>query len=124
MLDPTAAKRVDLIYDVIQKKGPITLRGLTNYIHLAEKDISMYVRDLRKANMIYVSDWIKGYNNRFIMTFSAGRRIDAPRPPMLDQAIRRQEKKREESAAFVPRPDVAAAWMFNGQKQRRMASKV
>lgn len=109
-------KTVDLVFDVIDDKGPITSSGMTNYLNMTTKTINQYIKQLREENLIYISDWVKGHNNNYIMAFSAGRRMDVPRPPMLDQAIRRQEKKQEYVAEFVPRPDVAAAWMFNGHK--------
>lgn len=110
----TTTKTVDLVFDVIEQKGPITYGGISNYLHITAKAASMYVKQLRDWNVVYVSDWVKGHNNNYIMAFSAGRKMDVPRPPMLNQAIRRQEKKQEHTAKFVPRPDVAAAWMFNG----------
>ena len=77
------------------------------------KTVNYHVRILRMENMIYVSEWIQNSRNVPTMVLSVGNKLDAEKPPIKLQALKKHEKKLKVYAKFTPRPDEAAAWLLN-----------
>ena len=54
------------------------------------KTVNYHVRILRMENMIYVSEWIQNSRNVPTMVLSVGNKLDAEKPPIKLQALKKE----------------------------------
>lgn len=101
------------IYDYIAKYPIVSITDIAKYTSLHPRLISYHIRILRKENLVYVSEWIQNVRNVPVMVLTAGNKMDAPKPPIKLQALKKHEKKLKSHERFTPRPDEAAAWLLN-----------
>jgi DNA-binding MarR family transcriptional regulator len=101
------------IYDYIARNPIVSSTDIVKYTNLHPNKVNYHLRILRKLNLIYVSEWIQNSRNVPTMVLSAGNKLDAPKPPIKLQALKKHEKKLKVHAKFTPRPDEAAAWLMN-----------
>jgi DNA-binding transcriptional ArsR family regulator len=101
------------IYEYISRHPFVCTSDIARITGLPMKTVNYHVRILRMENLIYVSEWIQNKRNVPTMALSAGNKIDAPKPPLKLQAIKKHEKKLKVYEKFTPRPDEAAAWLLN-----------
>jgi hypothetical protein len=101
------------IYEYICKQPLVMTSDIAKATGISMKIVHYHVRILRMENLIYVSEWIPNSRNVPTMMLSAGNKMDAPKPPLKEQAFMRHEKKLKNQRTFRPRPDEAAAWLLN-----------
>jgi len=101
------------IHDYIAQHNGVTTVDISRNTGLSIKHVNYYVRSLRTQNMIYVSDWIQSSRNVPTMLLSSGNKLDAEKPLLKLQTLKKYDKRIKVHAPFKPRPDEAAAWMLN-----------
>ena len=105
----------------------MNVHEMAEFIGMSSKSTAKYITELREAKKIYIHKYERTIG-QFATFYMTGNFPDAPRPLAYSQTkynrdrrrkkidlMRRQiEKiKAKERANFVPRPDIASAWMFN-----------
>ena len=109
MLNNTAKQ----VLEVISKYAAITTTEIAEETGLKADTVNYYVRNLRNDNLIYVSSWILNYRNVPTMMLTSGNRMDADKPPLKQQTMKKYDKKIRVQKTFTPRADEAAAWLMN-----------
>jgi predicted transcriptional regulator len=108
------------IYEYIARHPLASTADIAKFSGLQMKNVNYHVRILRMENLIYVSEWIQNSRNVPTMVLSAGNKMDAPKPPVKQQTIKKHEKKLKLATKFTPRPDEAAAWLMNPITQKNL----
>lgn len=101
------------VYEYISRKPGVLMNDIARDTGLQLKNVNYHVRILRRASMVYVSDWSYSSKNVPVMLLSAGNKMDVEKPPIREESIMRHEKRLKFSETFRPRPDEAAAWLLN-----------
>lgn len=101
------------VYEYISRKPGVLMNDIAKDTGLQLKNVNYHVRLLRRASMVYVSDWSYSSKNVPVMLLSAGNKMDVEKPPIREESIMRHEKRLKFSETFRPRPDEAAAWLLN-----------
>jgi DNA-binding MarR family transcriptional regulator len=101
------------VLEVISKYPAMTTTEIAAETGLQIENVNYHVRILRRGNLIYVSAWIQSSRNVPTMMLTSGNRLDAEKPPLKPQTIKKHEKKLKTHSSFKPRPDEAAAWLTN-----------
>jgi hypothetical protein len=101
------------IYEYIARQPLVCTSDIAKVTGLPMKTVNYHVRILRMENLIYVSEWVQNSRNVPTMVLSVGNKLDAPKPPVKPQTIKKHEKKLKVYEKFTPRPDEAAAWLLN-----------
>lgn len=105
----------------------MNVHKMADFLGMSSKSTAKYITELREAKKIYIHKYERTIG-QFATFYMAGNFPDAPRPLAYTQTKYNRERRRrkidlvkkhieqlkaKERASFVPRPDVASAWMFN-----------
>jgi predicted transcriptional regulator len=101
------------VLETISKYAALTTTEIAEKTGLQVENVNYHVRILRRENLIYVSAWIQSSRNVPTMMLTSGNRLDADKPPLKLQTIKKQEKKLKTQPSFTPKADEAAAWLMN-----------
>ena len=102
-----------LLLEVISEYPAMTMTEIAEKTGLQVENVNYHVRILRRENLIYVSSWMKSSRNVPTMRLTIGNKLDADKPLLKPQTIKKHEKKIPIQKPFKPRADEAAAWMMN-----------
>lgn len=108
---------------------PMNVHKMAEFLGMSSKSTCKYITDLKASKKIYVAKYERTMG-QFATFYMTGNFPDAIKPVAYDQKqynekSRNQRKKmnlmqkhiervkEKQRATFVPRPDVASAWMFN-----------
>lgn len=110
-------KKIELLLDRM-KTEPMNVHKMAEFLKMSSKSTSKYITELRFFKKIHIYKYEKtiGQPSVFYMT---GNMPDAPKPLAFSQneynkkyKLKIREAKRV-PFKFTPRPDYAAAWLFN-----------
>lgn len=106
----------------------MNVHKMADFLGMSKKSTAKYITELRQAKKIYIHKYERTIG-QFATFYMTGNFPDAIRPlafaqskynerartrKKIDLMQRHIEKlKAKEKANFVPRPDIASAWMFN-----------
>ena len=111
-------KKIELLL-IRMKTEPMNVHKMAEVLGMSSKSTSKYVTELRFFKKIHIHKYEKtiGQPAVFYMT---GNLPDAPKPLAYSQAeynrkykLKIREPKARVPSKFTPRPDFAAAWLFN-----------
>ena len=102
-----------LLLESISKYPEMTMVEIAQKTGLQVDNVNYHVRILRRENLIYVSSWMQSSRNVPTMRLTIGNKLDADKPLLKPQTIKKHEKKLPIQKPFKPRADEAAAWMMN-----------
>lgn len=108
---------------------PMNVHKMAVFLGMSSKSTAKYITELREAKKIYIHKYERTMG-QFATFYMAGNFPDTIKPIAYDQKqynekSRNQRKKmslmqkhiervkEKQRATFVPRPDIASAWMFN-----------
>lgn len=95
------AENIRYLLSILGEKG-MTAAELIKESFMIPSTAHRYIKELKKNKVIYVS----GYRGSFPQ-YSVGSKPDVK----FDKTVKLKEVRVEPK--FVPRPDIAAAWLFN-----------
>lgn len=105
----------------------MNVHQMAEFIGMSSKSTAKYITELREAKKIYIHKYERTIG-QFATFYMTGNFPDAPRPLAYTQTKYNRDRRRKkidlmkkhieklkakERASFVPRPDIASAWMFN-----------
>lgn len=106
---------------------PMNVHRMADFLGMSSKSTAKYITELREAKKIYIHKYERTIG-QFASFYMTGNFPDAPKPLAYTHTKYNREKRRKkidlikrqierikakERASFVPRPDIASAWMFN-----------
>ena len=105
-LESPAAKR---LVRVLKMHGDMDAADVGAKAGLSPSTVKAILRELHTSSMIHVSSWTRSEFNKPVKRYSWGKKEDAPSP----KQVARAKRVTPTDPVFSPRPDVAAAWLFN-----------
>lgn len=106
---------------------PMNVHKMADFLGMSSKSTAKYITELREAKKIYIHKYERTIG-QFATFYMTGNFPDAPRPLAYTQTKYNRDRRRKkidlmkkhieklkakERSTFVPRPDIASAWMFN-----------
>lgn len=97
---------------------PMSREEMASQMKLQYSNFSKYITWLLSNKKIYICDW-RLQNGRYVAIYTKGNQPNAPKKKFgaveCNRRHRQREKERLSFSAkdFIPKPDIAAAWMFN-----------
>lgn len=108
---------------------PMNVHKMGQFLGMSSKSAAKYITELKEAKKIYIAKYERTIG-QFATFYMTGNFPDAIKPVPYSQAkynekSRMRKKKmdamqrhieklkEQERSKFVPRPDIASAWMFN-----------
>jgi hypothetical protein len=103
------------------KTTEMNRKQMAEFLGMSQKAICHYVTELKFYKQIYISRYETNTTGSFIVYYMTGNKPNAVRPKAktykdYNEAAklkRSLEIKKLKPKKFIPRPDVAAAWLFN-----------
>ena len=94
------------------QKEPMNVHQMADAVKMTSKGVSKYITELRFKKMIHVARYDRNNIGAYTVHYMTGNFPDVVKPLRLDLPKVREPIKRVPNR-FVPRPDVAASWLFN-----------
>lgn len=110
------------IIRIIQDKGSVTVRDFDG-LELTQKATGAHLRRLMHLGQVYISHWVLTGKYGMKPVYKLGNKPSMTKMEAAYILTEERRVKREEAAEkarraalkqhFIPRPDMAAAWMLN-----------
>lgn len=111
--------RLDFLLEQM-KTTPMTRHHMADAINMSVKSACKYITELKMRNKIYIHKYERTTVGQYAVFYMTGNFPDAPRPQALTQEeynkkykLKVRQPVKKVYSKFTPRPDYAAAWMFN-----------
>ena len=98
------AENIKYLFKVMGEKS-LTIVDIIEESFMSPTTVHRYMKELKKNKRIYVSGWDGNFKK-----YSIGNLPDVPKTKKV------VVKESKVIPKFIPRPDIAAAWMFNKVK--------
>lgn len=109
-------QRIEYLLARISKE-PMNCHQMADAINISIKSFSKYLTELRFKKMVHIARYDRNSIGSYTVYYMAGNFPDVVKPLPLSQTEYnkkyKEKTKRPKPSKFTPRPDYAAAWLFN-----------
>lgn len=119
-MNKISAKRKEELLELAEKIAlrPMSREEMASEMKLQYSNFSKYITWLLSNKKIYICEW-RLQNGRYVAIYTKGNLPNEPKKKFGSVECNRRHREREKErlafkkGIFIPRPDPAAAWMFN-----------
>ena len=109
-------QRIDYLLQKLSKE-PMNCHQMADAINVGIKSFSKYLTEMRFKKLVHVARYDRNTIGSYTVYYMAGNFPDVVKPIALGSAEwnkrYREKTKKVKPSNFIPKPDFAAAWLFN-----------